>query len=61
MQLSKKRPSQVDINYIKKGLAFAKYYHGSQMRKSGESYYSHPIIVASMAAENIFRSDAIVN
>jgi len=30
------------------------------MRKSGESYYSHPIIVASMAAENIFRSDAIV-
>ncbi len=29
------------------------------MRKSGEPYYSHPIVVANMVANNIFRSDAI--
>jgi (p)ppGpp synthase/HD superfamily hydrolase len=51
---------QVDITYIKKGIAFAKYYHGSQMRKSGEPYYSHPIAVASMVTDNIFRENAII-
>jgi len=51
---------QVDIEYIKKGIAFAKYYHGSQMRKSGEPYYSHPIIVARMVSDHIFRDHAII-
>jgi (p)ppGpp synthase/HD superfamily hydrolase len=51
---------QVDIEYIKKGIAFAKYYHGSQVRKSGEPYYSHPIIVAEMVADHIFRENAII-
>ncbi len=51
---------QVDIEYIKKGLSFAKYYHGSQMRKSGEPYYSHPIAVAEMVADYIFKSDVLV-
>jgi (p)ppGpp synthase/HD superfamily hydrolase len=51
---------QVDITYIKKGIAFAKYYHGSQMRKSGEPYYSHPIIVARMVSDHIFRDHAII-
>ena len=46
---------QVDLSLIKKGLSFAKYYHGSQMRKSGEPYYSHPIIVAEMVSDHIFR------
>jgi (p)ppGpp synthase/HD superfamily hydrolase len=52
--------NQVDIEYIKKGISFAKYYHGSQMRKSGEPYYSHPIAVASMVTDNIFRENAII-
>ena len=30
------------------------------MRKSGEPYYSHPIIVASMVADNIFREHTII-
>ena len=51
---------QVDITYIKKGLSFAKYYHGSQMRKSGEPYYSHPIIVAEMVANHMFREHVII-
>jgi (p)ppGpp synthase/HD superfamily hydrolase len=51
---------QVDITYIKKGLSFAKYYHGSQMRKSGEPYYSHPIAVASMVANHMFREHTII-
>ena len=50
----------VNIDFIKKGIAFAKYYHGSQMRKSGEPYYSHPIAVASMVADYIFKNDAII-
>ena len=51
---------QVDITYIKKGLSFAKYYHGSQIRKSGEPYCSHPIIVAEMVAEKKFKEDVII-
>jgi len=51
---------QVDITYIKKGIAFAKYYHGQQMRKSGEPYYSHPIAVSYMVSEHIFRENAII-
>lgn len=54
------KDNQVDITYIKKGIAFAKYYHGSQMRKSGEPYYSHPIAVASMVSDYIFRENAII-
>jgi (p)ppGpp synthase/HD superfamily hydrolase len=50
----------VDVNFIEKGLAFAKYYHGSQMRKSGEPYYSHPIVVAEMVSDYIFKSDVLV-
>ena len=51
---------QVNLSLIKKGLSFAKYYHGSQMRKSGEHYYSHPIIVAKMVSDHIFRENAII-
>lgn len=50
----------VDIDYIKKGLAFAKHYHHGQFRKSGEPYVSHPIAVASMVAEHMFRENPII-
>jgi (p)ppGpp synthase/HD superfamily hydrolase len=52
--------NQVSLNFIKKGLSFAKYYHGSQIRKSGEPYYSHPIAVAEMVSDHIFRENAII-
>lgn len=50
----------VNINFIEKGLAFAKHYHQGQFRKSGEPYVSHPIAVASMVAENMFRENTII-
>ncbi|MGX6960527.1 MAG: HD domain-containing protein [Rickettsia endosymbiont of Pentastiridius leporinus] len=41
----------IDLEEVKKGIYYARKYHGSQMRKSGEPYYSHPIEVAIMLAE----------
>lgn len=57
----------VDIREIIKAIYYAKKYHDSQMRQSGEPYYSHPIEVAYMVAEytaqeirQLFRTDMIV-
>ncbi|MFV9866074.1 MAG: guanosine polyphosphate pyrophosphohydrolase [Rickettsia conorii subsp. raoultii] len=33
----------VDVVEVKKAIYYAKKYHGTQMRQSGEPYYSHPI------------------
>ncbi|MCC8483898.1 MAG: HD domain-containing protein [Rickettsia endosymbiont of Labidopullus appendiculatus] len=49
--LNKQVPHPVDINEITKAIYYAKKYHGSQMRQSGEPYYSHPIEVAYMVAQ----------
>ncbi len=40
-----------DIEEVKKGIYYARKYHGSQMRQSGDPYYSHPIEVTIMLAE----------
>jgi (p)ppGpp synthase/HD superfamily hydrolase len=57
----------VDINEITKAIYYARKYHGSQMRKSGEPYYSHPIEVAHLVANHTalkipkyFRTDLLV-
>ncbi|WP_417905235.1 HD domain-containing protein [Candidatus Tisiphia endosymbiont of Micropterix aruncella] len=57
----------IDIDEVRKAIYYAKKYHGSQMRQSGEPYYSHPIEVAYMVAEyaaskipSYFRTDIIV-
>ncbi|WP_342225664.1 HD domain-containing protein [Rickettsia endosymbiont of Urophora cardui] len=59
--------SPVDVLEVKKAIYYARKYHGSQMRQSGEPYYSHPIEVACMVAEytaskipSYFRTDIIV-
>jgi len=59
-KINKLNKDSKDVNFIKKGLAFAKHYHSGQFRKSGEPYYSHPIIVATMVAEYIFKEDLII-
>ncbi len=41
----------IDIREVKKGIYYARKYHGTQMRQSGDPYYSHPIEVAYMLAE----------
>jgi (p)ppGpp synthase/HD superfamily hydrolase len=57
----------VNINEITKAIYYAKKYHGSQMRQSGDPYYSHPIEVAYMVAEytalnmpKYYRTDMII-
>ncbi len=36
----------LDFNLINKAIYWARKYHGSQMRKSGEPFYTHPLEVA---------------
>lgn len=43
--------SPIDITEIEKGLYYTRKYHASQMRQSGDPYYSHPIEVAIMLAD----------
>ncbi|WP_341756307.1 MULTISPECIES: HD domain-containing protein [unclassified Candidatus Tisiphia] len=66
-ELNKQVTHPVDINEIQKGIYYAKKYHGSQIRQSGDPYYSHPIEVAYMVAEyttlemsQYFRTDMII-
>jgi guanosine-3',5'-bis(diphosphate) 3'-pyrophosphohydrolase len=65
--LNNKVPYPVDIREIIKAIYYAKKYHGSQRRQSGEPYYSHPIEVAYMVAQytaqeipTLFKTEMIV-
>lgn len=49
--LNSRVKNPIDLREIKKGIYYARKYHGSQMRKSGDPYYSHPIEVAIIFAE----------
>ncbi|WP_341789081.1 HD domain-containing protein [Rickettsia endosymbiont of Lasioglossum villosulum] len=49
--LNTKVVNPINLEEIKKGIYYAREYHGLQMRKSGDPYYSHPIEVAIMVAE----------
>ena len=53
--LNTKVKNPVDIEEVKKGIYYARKYHGLQMRQSGDPYYSHPIEVAIMLAEFVAR------
>lgn len=58
--LNEKTNDKVDINEIKKAIYYAKKYHGSQKRLSGEPYYTHPLCVAEMVADYVFKTDILV-
>ena len=58
--LNEASKSKVDILEIKKAIYYAKKYHGSQMRQSGQPYYSHPLEVAYMVADRVFETDILV-
>ncbi|WP_341792097.1 HD domain-containing protein [Rickettsia endosymbiont of Gonocerus acuteangulatus] len=49
--LNTKVANPIDLEEVKKGIYYARKYHGFQIRKSGDPYYSHPIEVAIMVAE----------
>ena len=57
---NKKSNQQVDILEIKKAIYYAKKYHGSQKRLSGEPYYSHPLAVAELVVPHCFKTDILV-
>ena len=59
-ELNNRAVHQVDITEVKKAIYYAKKYHGNQRRKSGEPYYSHPLEVAYMVADYLFKTDVIV-
>ena len=57
---NEKSNHKVDILQIKKAIYYAKKYHGSQKRLSGEPYYSHPLAVAELIAPYCFKTDILV-
>ena len=52
--------NKVDILEIKKAIYYAKKYHANQKRQSGELYYSHPLEVAYLIADYLFRTDILI-
>ncbi|XVN43125.1 MAG: HD domain-containing protein [Candidatus Rickettsia vulgarisii] len=52
--------NKADLDIVKKAIYYAKKYHGSQMRKSDEPFYSHPLEVAYLVSDYFFRTDIIV-
>ncbi len=50
----------LDFELIDKAIYWAKKYHGSQKRKSGEAYYTHPLEVAYMISEYKLKTEVIV-
>lgn len=50
----------IDINEVKKAIYYARKYHGEQLRKSGEPYYSHPLEVAYRVSDYLFKTNALV-
>ena len=51
----------LDFELINKAIYWAKEYHGSQVRKSGEPFYSHPLEVAYMVSEYKLKTDVIAS
>ncbi|EPS72634.1 guanosine polyphosphate pyrophosphohydrolase/synthetase, partial [Genlisea aurea] len=52
--------AKVDIAEIKKAIYCCKKYHANQKRNSGEPFYSHPLEVAYMVSNYIFKTDIII-
>jgi len=51
---------KIDLGMIKKTMWFAKKYHASQKRQSGDPFYAHTFEVAEKLSEYFFETDAIV-
>ncbi|MCC8371956.1 MAG: HD domain-containing protein [Rickettsia endosymbiont of Pseudomimeciton antennatum] len=59
--LNKTSRVKVDINEVKQAICYAKKYHSNQKRQSGEPYYSHPLEVAYMISDYLFRTDILIS
>ena len=52
---------KLNMKLIEKAITFAKKWHGTQMRKTGDHpFYFHPLAVAGMVAEHYPKSDIII-
>ena len=60
MLLNKTAKQKINILEVKKAIYYARKYHGSQLRQSGEPYYSHPLEVAYKVADHWFTTDVLV-
>ena len=59
--ITTKKNSQLNIKLIEKAITFAKKWHSTQMRKTGDKpYYFHPLAVAGMVAEYYCKTDVII-
>ena len=58
--INQKAGNKVDLVEVKKAIYYAKKYHGTQRRDTGEPYYSHPLEVAYAIADHLFKTDVIV-
>jgi guanosine-3',5'-bis(diphosphate) 3'-pyrophosphohydrolase len=53
-------PNKVNLSEIKKAIYIARKFHGEQKRESGEPYYSHPLEVAYMVADYLFKTEYLI-
>jgi guanosine-3',5'-bis(diphosphate) 3'-pyrophosphohydrolase len=60
LNATRSEDDKIDISKVQKAIYYAKKYHGDQKRESGEPYYSHPLEVAYMISDYLFRTDIIV-
>ena len=51
---------KLDFGLIHKAIDWAKKYHGDQLRKSGEPFYTHPLEVAYIICDYDLKTDVIV-
>ena len=59
--ISKEENRKLNMKLIEKAIIFAKKWHGTQMRKTGDRpFYSHPLKVAEMVAEHYCKTYVIV-
>ena len=58
VEFSKEENTKLNIKLIEKAVTFAKKWHGTQMRKTGDHpFYLHPLKVAEMVAERYCKTD----
>ena len=59
--ISKEDNVKLNMKLIEKAITFARKWHGTQMRKTGDHpFYFHPLAVAGMVAEHYPKSDIII-
>ena len=59
-ELNKDAKRKVNIKLVEKAIVFAKRWHGTQVRKTGEPFYHHPISVADIISNYYFKTDVLV-